>query len=221
MERLRERNNTREQSLPFFQSPYLAPIKEAISPGPSPLSSTNDVNIHRSPAVRRSSNPESFTSSSQYIPPAAEPPPGPSHSAVHVPTTTAIPSAPSSSNFNLPGPDLSRAFEIEDGEDFNLANNITTISNTKNGLYLGVPKAADSDASFGSSFYYNVPGPPPLPPPPFPVPVQMMMMPPPVQRQPPTSAKLEPLRSPTSASAFYAAPVRGAGYYSFGADSPY
>lgn len=226
MERPRERKNSREQSLPFFQSPFLAPIKEANSPGPSPLSSTTDVNvvnIHRSPAVRRSSNPESF-SSSQYIPPSE--PPGPSHSAVQVTTTAttaAIPLAPPSSNFNLPGPDLSRAFEMEDGEDFYMAN--AAASNTNlNGLYLGHPKAADSDASC-ASFYYNPPGPGPPPPPP-PVlqmmipPVQPPVQPPPMQRQP-ASAKLEPLRSPTSASAFYAAPVRGAqaGYYSFGTDT--
>ena len=223
MERPRERKNSREQSLPFFQSPFLAPIKEANSPGPSPLSSTTDVNvvnIHRSPAVRRSSNPESF-SSSQYIPPSE--PPGPSHSAVQVTTTTtaaaAIPLAPPSSNFNLPGPDLSRAFEIEDGEDFYMAN--AAASNTNlNGLYLGHPKAADSDASC-ASFYYNPPG--PAPPPVLQMmmpPVQPPVQPPPMQRQP-ASAKLEPLRSPTSASAFYAAPVRGAqaGYYSFGTDT--
>ena len=110
---------------------------------------------------------------------------------------------------------------MEDGEDFYMAN--AAASNTNlNGLYLGHPKAADSDASC-ASFYYNPPGPGPPPPPVLQMmmpPVQPPVQPPPMQRQP-ASAKLEPLRSPTSASAFYAAPVRGAqaGYYSFGTDT--
>lgn len=214
-ERPRERGISRDQSLSYSQPPYLAPIKEANSPVPS-LSSTTDINLNRSPAIRRSSNPESFSSSSliyrDIISPttatAAEP------SQAHTVITTPLPS----SHFHLPLPDLSRAFESEDEEEeedssFYMENTSTTI--IQNGQqqqqqqqYQGLPNSADSDASFAASFYYNY------------SPIQRRFRhPPPPPPPPPPPLKIIPLRPPTGASAFYAAPVRGAGYYSIRRDT--
>ena len=112
----------------------------------------------------------------------------------------ATPSPSSSSHFNphrtvSPGPDLSRAFGNED-EDFYMENTTTTTTTTTtNGQlkYYGLPMVG-SDASFTSFYCYNSP-------------VQL-----PVLKHP---AKISTsLVHPTGPSAFYAGPVRGAGYYS-------
>ena len=202
-ERSREKRDStsREQ----FQPPYLAPIKEASSSSPLPVqsfkfSSTNNLNIdlRRSQAVHRSSNPESFSSLySDIVTPAAES----SHAPV---TTTQSPS----SHFNLPGPDLSRAFESED-EDFYGENT----GSTPNGQYHGHPTniTTTTDDSHGdtsfASFYYNSPV--------VQTPVQQR------HHHYHPEKLISPLRPTTTGpSALYAAPVRGAaGYYSTRTDS--
>jgi hypothetical protein len=102
--------------------------------------SSSNINLRRSPAIRRSSNSESVTS--LHISPA--------ESSTN--TVTLIPS--NSSHFNLhrtasPDSDLSKALGSED--DFYYTED------TANGQCHGLgPPAADSDASI-ASFYYNSP----------------------------------------------------------------
>jgi hypothetical protein len=204
-ERPRERRNSiirEQQSLSYFQQhpSFLAPIKEASSSSAqSSLSSTIDLN--RSPAIRRSSNPESFFSSLYRDTGILSPPAAAEPSHANTVISTPLPS----SHFDLPIPDLSRAFESEDDdddeEDIYMENTTTTIQNGQQQHHgLGHPTTADSAASFAASFYYN-----------YSPPVQRRQQQ--QQHQPPLPPKLVPLR-PTGVSAFYAAPVRGAGYYS-------
>ena len=130
--------SNRGQSLTYFQPPFLSPIMEASSPELSFLSS--NINLHRSSAIRRSSNPESTSS---YISPAE--------------SSNTGPSAPST-YFNRhhrtvsPGPDFSNSLGSDD--DF-------YAKNTTNGQYHGSAAAA-SDASI-ASFYHNSPVQRPVP----------------------------------------------------------
>jgi len=104
-------------------------------------------------------------------------------------------------------------FESEDHdvEDFYIEDIDTTSTTTTNGQqqqqYHGYP-TGDSDASFASFYYYNNSSVVQTPPVPVPVPVQ---------RHPP--AKLTSALHSTGPSAFYAGPVRGAGYYSIRTDT--
>lgn len=144
----RPSDSNRQQSLSQFQFPFLSPIKEASSPAQSSSSSSK---LHRSPAIRRSSNPESVSSSMHTsISPAESSNTGPG-----VITSTQSPS----SHFNhhhhhrrtrtapSPDTDLSKAFGSEH-DDFYMED-------TMNGQCQGPPaSAADSDTSI-ASFYYN------------------------------------------------------------------
>jgi len=141
--RLREfpSDSNREQPLPCFQ--FLPPIKEASSPLAVQSFSSSNINLRRSPAIRRSPSPEII--SSLHISPA--------ESSTNNTNTGA--SAPSpSSYFNLhrtwsPGPDLSDALGSED--EFYVPVEDTM----SGGQYHGLP-ATDIDAS-SASFYYNSP----------------------------------------------------------------
>ena len=192
-ERSSERN--REQSsLTYSQPPFLPPIEETSPLGQS-FPSTN-INLHRAPAFRRSSIPESY--SSIYILPVESP---------RTITTTPAPSShfhPYRTVSPTSNPDFSKPFETED-EDFYIGNDTTTTT-TMNGQpqYYGHPTTGNSDASFASFYYNNSP----------------VVQSPPAQtsRYP---AKLISLLNSTGPSAFYAGPVRGAqaGYYSIGTDT--
>lgn len=133
----RPSNSNREQSLAYFQPPFLSPIMEASSPVLSHSSQASNTNLRRSTAIRRSSSTESV--SHLHISPAKS-----SNSGTPTPSQ-------SSRYLNLhrtasSGPDLSMALGSDD--DLHMKN-------ATNEQYHGSP-AADSDSSI-ASFYYNSP----------------------------------------------------------------
>ena len=130
----RPSNSNREHSLAYFQSPFLSPIKEAISPVLS--HSSSNTNLRRSTAIRRSSSTESV--SRLNISQARS-------------SNTGTPAPSQSRYFNLhrtasSSPDLSMDLGSED--DLHMRN-------ATNEQYHESP-AADSDSSI-ASFDYNSP----------------------------------------------------------------
>ena len=140
-ERLSEKDGPGVQSLTYFQPPYLASIKET-SPLDQSFSSSSNINLHRTPAVRRLSNPDSF---SLYNTP---------EDSSHTVITASSPSSYS-------GPDLLRAlrmgskdYELEEDEDFYMENTTASTATATHAQYYGHPTTTNSDASL-ASFYYN------------------------------------------------------------------
>jgi hypothetical protein len=180
-----ERN--KEQSLTYFlqpQAPLLSPIKEASSSEQS--FSSSDVTLRRSPAVRRSSVPESFSSLYMLPEEPSRTVATPSPSSIFNPYQTGSPTS---------GPDLSKALVVRNDEDDNFCMENTSTTNGQLEPYQGHFKAG-SDVSLPSSFYHDDPPP-----------VQFQT--PAVRRHPALPSKLKS-QHPIGPrpSAFYAGPVQ-------------